>query len=84
MSLLSLNWSLRGFKELSKEIIVVFIKAVLTINLFQLIILKELLPFSLSTTWRTSTKHHRPLGFLFAQSQPPELFSEAIFSIIVD
>jgi hypothetical protein len=81
---LSLNWFLRGFKELSKAIIAVSIKAVLTINLFQLIILKELLPFSLSTTWRTSTKHHRPLGFLFAQSQSPDFFSIAIFAIIVD
>jgi len=30
---------------------------------------------SLSTTWRTSDKHHRPLGFFTAQLQPPAFFS---------
>jgi hypothetical protein len=56
----------------------------LALNLFQRVILKELLPFSLSTTWRTSAKHHLPFGFLLAQSQPPTFFSAAIFSMIND
>jgi hypothetical protein len=56
----------------------------LTLNLIQRVILKELLPFSLSTTWRTSAKHHLPFGFLLAQSQPPTFFSAVIFSMTND
>jgi len=37
---------------------------------------------SLSTTWRTSDRHHSPLGFFTAQLQPPVFFSFAIFSRI--
>ena len=88
-SLLSLKRFLSGSKELSRVIMlfdwVTFINPrSLTLNHFQLIILKELLPLSLSTTWRTSAKHHLPLGFLFTQSQQPAFFSAAIFSMIKD
>jgi hypothetical protein len=37
---------------------------------------------SSSTTRRTSERHHKPFGFLSAQSQLPALFSTMIFSII--
>lgn len=87
-SLLSLNWFLSGSKELSRVIILldwmISIKQVLSNIFFQLSILKELMPFSLSTTWRTSAKHHLPFGFLLAQSQPPIFFSAAIFFMITD
>jgi len=83
-SLLSLNWFLSGSKEISKVIMAVSINVVSTINFFQLIILEELLPFSISTTWRTSDRHHLPLGFFWAHWQFPNFFSVAILSIIKD
>ena len=88
-SLSSLKRSLSGSKELSRVIMLFDSVASINprsfaLNLFQLIILKELLPFSLSATWRTSAKHHLPFGFLFTQSQPPAFFSAAIFSMIKD
>ena len=75
LTLLSLKRSLSGSKEPSRVIILFdWVMSInprsFTLNHFQLIILKELLPFSLSTTWRTSAKHHLPLGFLLTQSLP--------------
>lgn len=81
-SILSLNWFLSGSKEISKVIMAVSIKVVSTINFFQRIVLKGLLPFSISTTWRTSDKHHLPVGFFLVHWQFPNFFSVAILSII--
>jgi hypothetical protein len=36
------------------------------------------------TTWRTSTRHQRPLGLFVAQLQLPAFDSAMIFSIMVD
>jgi hypothetical protein len=40
--------------------------------------------FTLSTTWRTSPKHHFPIGFFIPQWQFPNFFSVWIFSIMLD
>ena len=40
------------------------------------------LSFNPSTTRRTSGRHHVPLGFLAAQSQPEDFFSSVIFSMM--
>ena len=37
-----------------------------------------------STTWRTSARHHRPLGLVRVQWQPPFCFSRIILSRIVE
>ena len=42
------------------------------------------LPLTLSTSWRTSLKHHFPLGFFDPHWQFPKFFSIWIRSIIVD
>jgi hypothetical protein len=39
---------------------------------------------ALSTTWRTSPRHQRFLGFLMVQSHPPAFFADAIFSRMMD
>ena len=38
----------------------------------------------LSTNWRTSARHQRPLGFLVAHWHPPFFFSDRILFIMVD
>jgi hypothetical protein len=40
------------------------------------------LPSVLFTTWRTSARHQRPLGFFSAQRHPPDFFSTVILSMI--
>jgi hypothetical protein len=50
----------------------------------QSITLSTGLVFSLATTWRTSPKHHLPLGCLSAHRQLPSFFSIWIFFSIVD
>jgi hypothetical protein len=84
-----LNRSLSVSREFSSLIIFVdwlsfLIPKTFSPSTFQLITPNELLPFNLSTTWRTSPKHHFPLGFLVAHWQFPNFFSFWIFSIIVD
>jgi hypothetical protein len=42
------------------------------------------LPAKLSTTWRTSGRHHLPLGFLVVHGHDPIFFAAFIFSIIIE
>jgi hypothetical protein len=84
-----LNRSLSDAREFSRLIMFVdglsfLIPKTFRPSTFQLITPNELLSFNLSTTWRTSPKHHFPLGFLVAHRQFPNFFSIWIFSIIVD
>jgi hypothetical protein len=53
-------------------------------NLFENFHTNDAFFAALSTTWRTSPRHHRFLGFLMAQSHLPAFFSDAIFSRMVD
>jgi len=59
------------------------IPAMATIN-FIVFQTNEVIFAAPSTTWRTSARHQRFLGFLMAQSHPPAFFSDAIFSRMMD
>ena len=85
----ALNRFLRGSSVLSRVIISLGLFSVRIFSTFessqsQSITLSTGLVFSLATTWRTSPKHHLPLGFLISHRQLPNFFSIWIFSIIVD
>ena len=84
-----LNRTLSGAREFSKVIILPDCLSLLIPNTFrssnfQPITSIEHLPFNLSTTWRTSPKHHFPFGFSVAHLQLPNFFSLWIFLSIVD
>ena len=85
----ALNRSLSGSSVLSRVIILFEWFSVVILSTFessqsQSITFKAGMPFSCATAWRTSPKHHLPLGLLISHRQLPSFFSNWIFSMMVD